>query len=181
MPTGSATYASMATIRLPSTRWCAKPGNLRRTQGASLIEAITYRMGFHTSSDNPDLYRTEEEVAIWEPWDPLTRMRKYLERKELWDDAREEALWTRCKSDIADAVNQAETLDFPHPASMFDDTFQELTWMLEEQRAHLACRSGGSVMSAASVSGDRRDHGPGGAQGRHGPRHGSRPGCHPAG
>jgi pyruvate dehydrogenase E1 component alpha subunit len=111
--------------------------DLAPTQGASLIEAITYRMGFHTSSDNPDLYRTEEEVAIWQRWDPLTRMRKYLERKELWDDAREEALWTRCKSDIADAVNQAETLDFPHPASMFDDTFQDLTWMLEEQRAQL--------------------------------------------
>jgi len=106
-------------------------------QGASLIEAITYRMGFHTSSDNPDLYRKQEEVAIWEPWDPLTRMRKYLTGKALWDDARDEALWTRCKSDIADAVNQAEVLDFPHPATMFDDTFQDLTWMLEEQRAQL--------------------------------------------
>jgi len=111
--------------------------DLAPTQGPSLIEAITYRMGFHTSSDNPDLYRTEEEVAIWQRWDPLARLRKYLERKDLWDDAREEALWTRCKSDIAEAVNQAETLDFPHPASMFDDTFQDLTWMLEEQRARL--------------------------------------------
>jgi len=114
-----------------------KARELAPEQGASLIEAITYRMGFHTSSDNPDLYRTSEDVAIWEPWDPLTRMRKYLQRKKLWDDTREEALWARCKSDIADAVNQAEALDFPHPATMFDDTFRELTWMLEEQRAQL--------------------------------------------
>ena len=106
-------------------------------RGATLIEAITYRMGFHTSSDNPDLYRKPEEVEIWEPWDPLNRMRKYLERRKLWDGNKEEALWTRCKSDISDAVNQAETLDFPHPSSMFDDTFHELTWMLEEQRAQL--------------------------------------------
>jgi TPP-dependent pyruvate/acetoin dehydrogenase alpha subunit len=110
---------------------------LAAEQGASLIEAITYRMGFHTSSDNPDLYRKREEVEIWEPWDPLTRMRKYLEGKQLWDDTREEALWARSKSEIAEAVNQAEDLDFPHPATMFDDTFQELTWMLEEQRAQL--------------------------------------------
>ena len=64
-------------------------------------------------------------------------MRKYLERRKLWDGNKEEALWIRCKSDISDAVNQAETLDFPHPSSMFDDTFHELTWMLEEQRAQL--------------------------------------------
>ena len=111
--------------------------NLAPEQGATLIEAITYRMGFHTSSDNPDLYREREEVEIWEAWDPLIRMRKYLELNNLWDSAQEEALWTRCKADINAAVKHAETLDFPHPASMFDDTFEELTWMLEEQREQL--------------------------------------------
>ncbi len=105
--------------------------------GATLIEAVTYRMGFHTSSDNPDLYREQQEVEIWEPWDPLKRLCKYLERNKLWDSTREEALWVRCKADISDAVKQAEALDYPHPASMFDDTFEELTWMLEEQRAQL--------------------------------------------
>ncbi len=111
--------------------------DLAPEQGATLIEAITYRMGFHTSSDNPDLYREREEVEIWEAWDPLTRMRKYLEHNKLWDSTQEETLWTRCKADINAAVKQAETLDFPHPASMFDDTFEELTWMLEEQREQL--------------------------------------------
>ena len=106
-------------------------------QGATLIEAITYRMGFHTSSDNPDLYREREEVEIWEPWDPLIRLRKYMERKKVWNPTQEEQLWARCKTEISAAVTQAETLDFPPPASMFDDTFQELTWMLEEQRAQL--------------------------------------------
>ena len=127
----------MATIRLPCTRWSREARDLAPEQGASLIEAFTYRMGFHTSSDNPDLYRKPEEVEIWEPWDPLSRMCKYLERKKLWDGSKEEALWSRCKADIADAVKQAEDLEFPHPASMFDDTFEELTWILEEQRAQL--------------------------------------------
>jgi pyruvate dehydrogenase E1 component alpha subunit len=106
-------------------------------QGASLIEAITYRMGYHTSSDNPDLYREQAEVDVWAEWDPLIRLRKYLERKKLWSKKQEDALWIRCKAEISAAIKQAETMDFPDPASMFDDTFEELTWMLEEQRAAL--------------------------------------------
>ena len=46
-------------------------------EGATLIEAVTYRMGFHTSSDNPDLYRRDDEVEAWSRWDPIDRTRKY--------------------------------------------------------------------------------------------------------
>lgn len=105
--------------------------------GPTLIEAITYRMGYHTTSDNPDLYRTPEEVAEWEPWDPLERMRKYLTNRGLWSDSDEDALWERCKADIDAAVKTAESLPFPDPATMFDDTFEEPTWMIEEQRDQL--------------------------------------------
>ncbi len=106
-------------------------------QGATLIEAITYRMGYHTTSDNPDLYRTPEDVAVWEPWCPLARMRKYLEKRGLWDEARETALWARVKADIDVAVKAAEAKPFPEPSTMFDDTFAEPTWMIEEQRRQL--------------------------------------------
>ena len=102
-------------------------------EGATLIEAITYRMGYHTTSDNPDLYRTADDVAVWEPWDPLLRMRKYLENRDLWDGKREDALWTQVKADIDAAVKEAEGMPFPDPSTMFDDTFAERTWMLEEQ------------------------------------------------
>jgi pyruvate dehydrogenase E1 component alpha subunit len=108
-----------------------------KTEGATLIEAITYRMGFHTSSDNPDLYREQAEVDAWAPWDPLIRLRKYMERKKLWNKKKEEALWTRCKAEISAAIKEAESMVYPDPASMFDDTFEELTWMLEEQKAAL--------------------------------------------
>ena len=50
--------------------------DLAPKEGPTLIEAVTYRLGFHTSSDNPDLYREPEEVEEWEQWDPLPRMRK---------------------------------------------------------------------------------------------------------
>jgi pyruvate dehydrogenase E1 component alpha subunit len=106
-------------------------------EGATLIEAMTYRMGHHTSSDNPDLYREQAEVDAWAAWDPLIRLRKYLERKKLWTKKKEDALWTRCKAEISEAIKQAEAMDFPDPASMFDDTFEEMTWMLKEQKAAL--------------------------------------------
>ncbi len=106
-------------------------------EGASLIEAVTYRMGFHTSSDNPDLYRTAEDVAAWEPWDPLNRLRGYLEYRGFWTDDEETALWQRCKDEIQAAIDEAEAMPLPDPESMFDDTFAELTWMLEEQRTAL--------------------------------------------
>ena len=111
--------------------------DLAPKEGPTLIEAVTYRLGFHTSSDNPDLYREPEEVEEWEQWDPLLRMRKYLELKDYWNDALEEELWARCKSEIDDAVKQAEAMPLPDPASMFDDTFEQTNWMLEEQKADL--------------------------------------------
>ncbi|MDP6345269.1 MAG: thiamine pyrophosphate-dependent enzyme [Alphaproteobacteria bacterium] len=113
--------------------------------GASLIEAVTYRMGFHTSSDNPDLYRSKADVEAWEPWDPLVRLRKYLEHKGFWAEAEEEALWQRCKDEIQAAIEEAEAMPLPEPASMFDDTFAEMTWMLEEQRAALLDDLGGKA------------------------------------
>jgi len=105
--------------------------------GPTLIEAVTYRMGFHTSSDNPDLYRTEADVAAWEPWDPLVRLRKYLENKGYWTAKEEKALWKKCEADMTASIKTAENMPFPEPESMFDDTFEELTWMLEEQKAAL--------------------------------------------
>ena len=106
-------------------------------EGATLIEAVTYRMGYHTSSDNPDLYREQADVDVWVPWDPLTRLRKYLERRKLWNKKKEDALWTRCKAEISAAIKAAEAMDFPTPATMFDDTYEEQTWLLQEQKAHL--------------------------------------------
>jgi len=103
----------------------------------TLIEAVTYRTGFHTSSDNPDLYRTPEEVAEWAAWDPLDRMRKYLTAKGWWTEAEEAALWARCETEMQVAIDQAEAMPLPEPETMFDDTFAEPTWLLEEQKAAL--------------------------------------------
>ncbi|KRS15530.1 thiamine pyrophosphate-dependent dehydrogenase E1 component subunit alpha [Roseovarius indicus] len=111
--------------------------DLCASEGPSLVEAVTYRMGLHTTSDDPDLYRDRSDVAEWEQWDPLPRTRKYLEARGFWDEAREAALWERVRAEIAEAVTAAEALPFPAPETMFDDTFETPTWLLEEQKRRL--------------------------------------------
>ncbi|MGI9225833.1 MAG: thiamine pyrophosphate-dependent dehydrogenase E1 component subunit alpha [Woeseiaceae bacterium] len=105
--------------------------------GPTLVEAITWRQGFHTSSDNPDLYRLEKESELWKPWDPVSRTRKYLQRAGWWDDAEEIALLERCAERIQSAVEAAESMEIPGPESQFDDVFASSNWMLDEQRDRL--------------------------------------------
>ncbi|MDG2262288.1 MAG: thiamine pyrophosphate-dependent enzyme [Actinomycetota bacterium] len=106
-------------------------------EGATLIEAVTYRMGFHTSSDNPDLYRSGDEVDAWGRWDPIARTRKYLEHKGWWDSGREAALHEVADRDIKAAITAAEAMPKPVPESQFDDVFEQPTWMLDDQRDRL--------------------------------------------
>ena len=60
--------------------------------GPVLIEALTYRLGAHTTSDDPTLYRSAEEEKTWQLRDPLRRIRLYLERKGMWAKE-QEAIW----------------------------------------------------------------------------------------
>lgn len=114
--------------------------------GPTLIEAITWRQGFHTSSDNPDLYRLEQESELWKPWDPVSRTRKYLEHAGWWDDSDESDLLEQCAARIQKAVEEAESMDIPGPESQFEDVFASSNWMLDEQRDRLLAdvRGGGS-------------------------------------
>lgn len=61
-------------------------------EGPTLIESMTYRMGAHSTSDDPSLYRKEEEVAIWQRKCPIKRLRAYLERKKCWDPSLEKRM-----------------------------------------------------------------------------------------
>jgi TPP-dependent pyruvate/acetoin dehydrogenase alpha subunit len=114
--------------------------------GPTLVEAITWRQGFHTSSDNPDLYRLERESELWKPWDPVARTRKYLERAGWWTDNDQTALTEGCAERIQHAVEEAEKMDIPGPESQFEDVFASSNWMLDEQRDRLLAEvSGGSA------------------------------------
>lgn len=105
--------------------------------GTTLIEAVTYRLGFHTSSDNPDLYRKKAEDEAWAKWDPITRTRLYMENKGWWCDDDESAMQERFVADIQSAVEAAEAKAVPGPEDQFEALYAETDWILEAQRERL--------------------------------------------
>ncbi|HTM43751.1 MAG TPA: thiamine pyrophosphate-dependent dehydrogenase E1 component subunit alpha [Polyangiaceae bacterium] len=106
-------------------------------QGATLIEAQTYRMGGHSTSDDPNAYRGSDDLAPWTHRDPIARVRRYLEDRSEWDEAREQALKAELDARFKQAVEIAERTEKPALETMFDDVYESLSWNLEEQRAEL--------------------------------------------
>ena len=106
----------------------------RRGEGATFLEMLTYRIGAHSSSDDPRVYRDEREVEEWKKRDPLERMYKFLVAAGQWDAAREEALRSRLDVKIKAAVERAEAHPPPARETVFDDVYQERPWHLEEQK-----------------------------------------------
>ena len=105
----------------------------RRGGGPTLIEAVTYRMGPHSSSDDPKKYRTEQEMEEWQKRDPITRFRRYLEKKQIWNDADEKKAQEDANKEIDEAVAYAEKLPKPALETLFTDVYAEMPWNLEEQ------------------------------------------------
>ena len=105
--------------------------------GPTLIEALTFRYGPHTTSDDPKRYRTEAEVEEWQAKDPIERLRKYLATKGLWSDNEEEALWSWAKDQAAAAVAEAESMPRPTVDDLFDYVYEELTPELRRQKESL--------------------------------------------
>ncbi len=108
-----------------------------RGEGSTLIEAITYRMGGHSTSDDPKAYRGADELETWAARDPLERVRDYLTKKQLWDAQRQSALVEEIDARFRDAVSIAERTPAPPLESMFDDVYANAPWHLVEQRQQL--------------------------------------------
>lgn len=108
-----------------------------------LIEAVTYRMGPHTTADDPTRYRPDEELKQWEQKDPLRRFRMYLEKKGLLDEEAERKLREEVQAQIQEAVREAEKAPLPGPEALIEDVYaevppflrEELTEILEAKRA----------------------------------------------
>jgi pyruvate dehydrogenase E1 component alpha subunit len=109
----------------------------RDGSGASLIEAYTYRMGHHTTSDDASRYREEAEVKAWEARDPLARFRAYLKGKGLWDEAFERAATEKAAADVEAAVAEAEAKPPAAPEEIFAWTFKDMPPRIAGQLAEL--------------------------------------------
>ncbi|MFI5345350.1 MAG: pyruvate dehydrogenase (acetyl-transferring) E1 component subunit alpha [Elusimicrobiota bacterium] len=105
--------------------------------GPTLIECETYRMGHHTTADDATRYRSEKDVEAWKKKDPITRMKKYLTAKTLWDEKKEKALEGSTKSWIAAEVKAYEDFPAPNPLDMFANNYEHATAALIEQRGQL--------------------------------------------
>jgi pyruvate dehydrogenase E1 component alpha subunit len=105
----------------------------REGEGPTLIECVTYRLGVHTTADDPTKYRSNEEVAEWERKDPLTRFSAYLQKKNLLD----EALEAQVDTEIAEAVKRFESTPPADLLAIFDHAYADLPPHLEVQREEL--------------------------------------------
>lgn len=108
----------------------------RKGGGPTLIEAVTYRLGVHTTADDPKKYRSEDQVKEWEPKDPLIRFAKYLRDKKILTDAVEEKMRKEIRAELDKACDIAESYEVDKTA-FFDYVYEEMTPELREQKAEL--------------------------------------------
>jgi 2-oxoisovalerate dehydrogenase E1 component alpha subunit len=93
-----------------------------------LIEAMSYRISHHSTSDDSFAYRARVEVEDWKRRDnPITRLRKYLEMKGIWDDEKEKEARARIRKEVLKAFSEAEKEKKPPLRSMFEDVYEEIT------------------------------------------------------
>jgi 2-oxoisovalerate dehydrogenase E1 component alpha subunit len=110
----------------------------RSGNGPTLIEAYTYRMGAHTTSDDPTKYRLADELEHWRLKDPVERVRAYLSRTGAADDAFFAAVEADASDLAADLRRRCLSLPEPSLVDLFDRVYAEQTAHLTEQQAAYA-------------------------------------------
>jgi 2-oxoisovalerate dehydrogenase E1 component alpha subunit len=107
----------------------------RRGAGPSVVEALTYRLSDHTTADDANRYRSEQEVkAAWD-LEPMIRFREFLLNAGIWDTAKELSLQQECADEVEAAVKAHFTTSKPSTDAMFEHLFSVLPAHLQEQRA----------------------------------------------
>jgi len=103
-----------------------------------LIEAMSYRISHHSTSDDSFAYRARVEVEDWKRRDnPITRLRKYMEKKGIWDEEKEVEARTRLRKEVLTAFSNAEKEKKPPLRAMFEDIYEEMTPDVKKQMAEL--------------------------------------------
>nr|WP_236544047.1 pyruvate dehydrogenase (acetyl-transferring) E1 component subunit alpha [Spiractinospora alimapuensis] len=141
---GNDVFASLAVTRQTLN-------DVRVGQGPALIEAFTYRMGAHTTTDDPTRYRVAEELEEWKGRDPISRLRKYLTRTGGADESFFDAVETEAEALGERVRTECRTLPDPQPSDMFRDVYAEPHPVLERQRDEF-------VEYLASFDGEEASH-----------------------
>ncbi|HVL48362.1 MAG TPA: thiamine pyrophosphate-dependent enzyme [Candidatus Thermoplasmatota archaeon] len=109
----------------------------RRGEGPTLIEAVTYRIQGHSSSDDPTRYRPSAEVETWKRRDPIARFHAFLVAKGVWDAAREEKASAEIIAAIDAAIKAAEAAPPPAFETLIEEVYEKPTPRLERELAAL--------------------------------------------
>ena len=115
----------------------------RRGDGPTLIEAQTYRLGFHNTTDDPGAYVDPDELGAARRLDPILRVRRYLTAHGEWDEEREQAACRAIDARLDAAIAAAERLPLPGPAACFDHVYAEPPPRVEGQRARALAQGAG--------------------------------------
>jgi pyruvate dehydrogenase E1 component alpha subunit len=105
----------------------------RKGEGPTMVECLTYRMGPHSTSDDPKRYRSTDEVEEWRKKDPIERFKLYLHKKGILDEKMESKIRAEVEGEINEAIKSAEEVPPPVIETMFGDVYSSETWNLREQ------------------------------------------------
>ena len=111
--------------------------------GPTLVEAVTYRLGPHSSSDDPSRYRDEKEVEPWRKRDPIDLLRRHIIARGVWDGEADKRLVQELDDAITEAVHAVERSPPPPIEALFTDVYAETPWHLREQLEDLRALRGG--------------------------------------
>ncbi|MER6251700.1 pyruvate dehydrogenase (acetyl-transferring) E1 component subunit alpha [Streptomyces sp. NPDC001584] len=121
---------------LAVTRWALD--RARRGEGPTLVEAFTYRMGAHTTSDDPTKYRRDEETAAWEAKDPILRLKAHL----LATGGADDAFFTELEAEseaMGKRVREAvRAMPDPDTMAIFENVYADGHALVDEERAQFA-------------------------------------------
>jgi pyruvate dehydrogenase E1 component alpha subunit/2-oxoisovalerate dehydrogenase E1 component alpha subunit len=101
--------------------------------GPTFIECVTYRIGPHSSSDDPSRYRRPAEVELWRARDPILRLKRHLLSLGLLDEATDAELGAELESELDATLARVEPASPPAVETLFDDVYKRRPWHLEEQ------------------------------------------------
>ena len=109
----------------------------RAGEGPSLVETLTYRLGAHTTADDPTKYQPKAEIDEWRKKDPLPRFRKFLMAGDMLTEQEDQQLDEEIRAEIQADVETVEALPEQSPGEIFDLVYETPTPQLEQQRRDL--------------------------------------------
>jgi pyruvate/2-oxoglutarate/acetoin dehydrogenase E1 component len=110
--------------------------------GPTLIEAVCYRFGPHATADDPALYRTRDEEDLWKPYDPVLRMRRFLDENRWWDAERESALVDAATAAFDAALEAVGSRELPARSDIISEVFEKVPRMIVDQLHRLEVDAG---------------------------------------